>query len=94
MILVLVNIRATSPQAAQELCRVSLQAVERNQEPGWLGGRCVVNARDPLHVVIVEEWGSRAAFDAWYKSPGRLNIERQTAHFRAGTIQVEVYEEV
>jgi quinol monooxygenase YgiN len=94
MILVLVKLRATSPQAVQEFCRVSRQAFEWYQEPGWLGGRCVVSTSDPQHVVVVEECGSRAAFAAWSNSPGRVRYEQQTAHLRVGTVQIEVYEEV
>jgi quinol monooxygenase YgiN len=94
MILVLVKMRMTSPQAAQEFCRASPQVIERHQEPGWLGGRCLVDTGDPLHVVLVEEWGSRAAYAAWYTSPARVRYEQETAHLRVGAIHVEMYEDV
>ena len=69
MIVVLITLRMVSQEAAQEWCRIFSQSIERTQEPGWLGGRCVRNTGNPLDVVVIEEWGSRAAFDAWYKSP-------------------------
>jgi quinol monooxygenase YgiN len=94
MIVVIVKMRATSPQAVQEICRVHSQSFEWYQEPGWLGGRCVANTSDPLQVLGIEEWGSRPAFDAWYNSPSRVRYDRQCAPLKVGDIQVEVYEEV
>jgi quinol monooxygenase YgiN len=94
MILVVVKQRMTSPEAVQEICRLSRQAYERSQRPGWLGGWCVVSTTDPLLVVIVEEWGSRLTFEAWYNSPPRIAYERQAAPLRVGEAQIEIYEEV
>jgi quinol monooxygenase YgiN len=94
MIVVMWRLRLTSPQAAQEVCRVVHQAIERSQEPGWLRGRCVASASDPEQVVIIEEWGSRAAFDAWFNSPALAKYDQQSAPLRVGPVQREVYEEV
>ena len=93
MIVVMVKMRMKSPRAAQDMCRIHNQASELYQEPGSLGAHCVTNCSDPLQLVIVEEWGSRAAFDGWYKSPARARYEQESAHLRVGPIQIEVYEE-
>ena len=94
MILVLVKQRIMSPQAAQELCRMNRQAFEWYQKPGRLGGRCVGSTSDPRQVIIVEQWGSRLAFDAWCNSPARVKYEPQTAPLRVGPVEGEVYEEL
>jgi heme-degrading monooxygenase HmoA len=91
MILVLVTLRARSPQAAHEMCRISRQSFEMYQEPGWLGGRCVICTRDPRKVLIIGEWGSRSAWEAWQASPARVRVEQEAAPLRVGSTQIEVY---
>jgi quinol monooxygenase YgiN len=94
MIVVIAKVRATSPQAAQELCRTMRHAFELYQEPGWLRGRCVASTSDPEQVVLIEEWGSRAAFNAWWNSPARTKYDQVGAPLLVGPVQLEVYEEV
>src|SRR5262249_27003662 len=94
MIVVIAKVRARSPQAAQELCRIMRHAFELYQAPGWLRGRCVASTSDPEQVVLIEEWGSRVAFEAWWNSSARAKYDQQGAHLLVGTFQLEVYEEV
>jgi quinol monooxygenase YgiN len=94
MIEVLVQMCLASPQAAQEICSMNRHAFAWYQEPDWLHGRGVVSTSDPQRVVIVEEWASQPAFDAWFNSPARVKYEQQTALLRVGPVQVEVYEEL
>lgn len=94
MILVTFKVHATSPQAAQEICRTGVQTIERFQEPGWLRGRCLVNLRDPLEVISFMEWGSRSAWEAWRTSEARARFLRQLAPLTRGDWQTDCYEEV
>jgi quinol monooxygenase YgiN len=94
MIVVLFKVRATSPQAAQELCRFHRQSFEWYQSPGSLGAWCLVSTSDPQQMVVVEQWGSRAAYDAWRKSPANVEYQKKAGHLWVGNIQHEVYEEV
>ena len=94
VIVVTLKVRAASPQAAREICRLGYLAVEITQEPGFLRIRCVVNIRDPQQVLVSQEWGSRAAFDAWFTSAARAELLRQLAPLMEGDWQIDVYDEV
>jgi heme-degrading monooxygenase HmoA len=94
MIVVIAKVRARSPQAVQEMCRLMRHAYALYQQPGWLRGRCVASTSNPEQVVLVEEWGSLAAFNAWWNSPARANYDLVGAQLLVGPVQLEVYEEV
>ena len=94
MMVVIAKVRARSPQAAQDMCRIMRHAFELYQAPGWLRGRCVASTSDSEQVVLIEEWGSRAAFEAWWNSPARAMYDQAGAPLLVGPYQLEVYEEV
>jgi quinol monooxygenase YgiN len=94
MLVVIVRFRVRSPEARQEICHAFQHAYEAYQSAGWGGGRCMVSLSDPQEVVLVEQWGSRAALAAWENSPARLRYEQQTAHLLAGPTQAELFEEL
>ena len=94
MLVVIVRFRVTSPQAGPEICRLVRQSYEAYQSPGWLGGHCAVSVSDPQELVEVEQWASRAAFDAWASSPAPARYERLMAPLRAGPYQLELFEEL
>jgi quinol monooxygenase YgiN len=94
VILVKIEVRVASPETVEEICRTVRQAFARYERPGWLGGRCMVRTSDPQQVIVVEEWGTRNAFDAWYSSPARFEYEKQLTPLLVGPFQFEVFEEV
>jgi quinol monooxygenase YgiN len=94
MLVVIVRFRVTSPEVGQEICRAFHHSYEAYQSPGWGGGRCAVSLSEPQVLVLVEQWSSQAAFDAWLNSPARLRYVRQHAHLLAGPRQIELFEEL
>ena len=94
MIAVIIGVRAVSPDAVTEICRLLAHAVARNQTPGWIHGRCLVDTHDRRLVLDYEEWTSQNAWEAWFNSGARLNLTLNTAPFREGDLQIQVYEEV
>lgn len=92
--LYLYRVRATSPQTVAEVCRVFRHTLSLFQEPGWLGGSCVVNQSDPTDVVIYEIWGNLASLHAWLDSDARRQAHRDLAPFVVGPALEETFEEV
>jgi quinol monooxygenase YgiN len=92
MALVIYQMRATSREAAAEICRQFFQ-ITGPEFSGRIGGHCVVSEDDPHHVLAYEEWNSRESRDAWINSEARQKRSRQAASLVDGDIQIALYEE-
>ena len=81
MIVLTLKARARSPEAARQICRIFSQSLTLHQEPGWLRGSCMMNVNDPAEVLILQEWGTRAALEAWRNSTSRGVVHDQSAPY-------------
>lgn len=91
--LYLYRVRATSPQTVRDVCQVFRHTLSLFQEPGWLGGSCVVNRSDPTDVLIYEIWGNLASLHAWLVSEARRHAHRDLAPFVVGGAVEETFED-
>ena len=91
MYLFLYRVRAKSPDVAPDICRVFDHALSLFQEPGWLGGSCVVNLDDPCDVLIYEKWGSLAEMRAWLDSSARQQAHRDLEPYTDGPSRETTY---
>jgi len=93
MIVSILKARSQSPEAAKQICGIFSQSVAIRQEPGWLRGNCMTNVHDPSEVLIVEEWGTQAALDAWRHSPSASALRDQSAPYLATEFVESVYQD-
>ncbi|HVC31874.1 MAG TPA: antibiotic biosynthesis monooxygenase [Chloroflexota bacterium] len=84
MYLFLFRVHAKSADDVQNVCRVFEHTLRLFQEPGWLGGSCVINLDDSRDVLIYEMWGSLPALRAWLGSEARQEAHRQIAPYVEG----------
>jgi quinol monooxygenase YgiN len=92
MALVIYQMRATSREAATEICRRFFQ-ITGPQFIGRIGGHCVVSEHNPLDVLAYEEWNSRESRDAWLSSATRQSLFPPIAPLFDGEIQIRLYAE-
>ncbi len=91
MYLFLFRVRAKSPDDAPRICGVFEHALSLFQEPGWIGGACVVNVDDPRDILIYEQWGSLAALQAWQTSAARARAHHDLEPYIEGPPQETTY---
>ncbi len=92
--LYLYRVRAISPQSVPSICQVFQHTLTLFQEPGWLGGSCVVNLSDACDVVIYERWGNLASLQAWLQSDARRQAHQDLAPFVDGPAKEETFVDV
>ncbi len=92
--LYLYRVRAVSPQSVQRICEIFFHTLTLFQEPGWLGGACVVNLSDACDVMIYERWGNLASLRALLESDARRQAHRALEPFVAGPAKEETFAEV
>jgi quinol monooxygenase YgiN len=88
------RVRAKTPDAADDICRVFRHTLSLFLEPGLQLGRCVVNLTDPRDVLIFEEWGNKAALQAWLTSKARQEAHQQLAPYIIGEPEESIFEEL
>lgn len=93
MVLVTITAHTVSPEAARDYCRLLFRDFEMRLVPGGVRRSCVIHTVDPRRVLIVFEWGSRAAWDAWASSEMRADRLQQLAPLLASDLQTDIYEE-
>lgn len=94
MYLFLFHVRAKSADAVPNICRVFDHALDLFQQPGWLGGACVVNLDDPRDVLIYEQWGNPAGLEAWLTSTARQDAHRAIEPYLDGPPREMTFREV
>lgn len=94
MILFLFHMRVISPDVVEQVCQVYYHTLRLFQEPGWLGGGCVVNIADPRDVLIYERWGDLTALRAWLRSAARREAHAQAAPFIVGQPEETIFQDV
>jgi heme-degrading monooxygenase HmoA len=93
MILVILTAHTVSPDAAREFCRLFFTVYEMRVAPGHVRSSCAIHTSDPQRVVTINEWGSRAAWDAWASSEMRADRLQHLSHLLTSDLQMDVYEE-
>lgn len=84
MFLLILTVQALSAEAATVLCGLMSHNLGLIQEPGYLGGKCGLDIDNPTRVVLVEEWGSLAAVQAWLASSLRRQWRQQALPLTSG----------
>jgi len=88
------RVRAVSPEAAPRICQVFEHTLRLFQEPGWLGGSCMINRSDPSDVLIYEIWGNLPSLQAWLTSEDRQQAHQTIAPFVAGPAREETFQDM
>ncbi|MGH2460280.1 MAG: putative quinol monooxygenase [Chloroflexota bacterium] len=94
MYLYFYRVRARSVGDVPNICRVFDHTLNLFQEPGWLGGSCVVSVDDPRDVLIYEQWGSLAGLSAWLTSAARQVAHRAIDPYLEGPAHEMTFREV
>jgi heme-degrading monooxygenase HmoA len=92
MILVLITAHAVSPEAAREFCGKFFGDYEMSLLPGRIRRRCAIHTADPQRLLVVQEWGSRAAWESWATSERRADRLQQLAPLLTEALKQDVYE--
>jgi hypothetical protein len=93
MVFVTIAFNTVSPEAAHELCRTFFHRYDLRVRPGWIRGACAIHTENPLRVLIFQEWGSRATWDASVREELGANRIQTIAHLVEGDFEIDVYEE-
>jgi quinol monooxygenase YgiN len=92
MIVSVLKMRAKSPEAAREICRIFSEWRSLSIEAGWLRCSCLTNVKDRQEVYVHEHWGNLAAWEAWERSASRQALFRQLAPLLEGPVELDIYD--
>ena len=92
MIVSVLTAQATSPEAAQQVCRIFYESLELHREPGWLRSSCMTRIDDPRGIFVHEHWSNRAAWEAWQGSAADRFLRAEAAPFLDTPWETSLYE--
>lgn len=85
--------RASSPEDAEQICRLFGHSLSRIQEPGYARGFCAINQDDHLTLLIQEEWYNQAGLRSWQGSAAYRKLQQSMQPLMEGIWGVTYYKE-